>query len=314
MKEEFLKKIEKKSSGIVNILKNESKEYLLNYTKNKSLSSVFKIVFKEIQISLIEKKNVLSISLYRFLIILKSTSDNEIQLSNSYADILEMFKNFLISEYIDSKEYLSILDNLNNIILKYLEESYLEICNKFNYKFVYINANKNQLFNEKCIIKEYQHLINNGNFEIAVDLSELYFEIGFDSENIYKAYIKILLSGGKFIKSTEISETLKKSRNKETRLYAIKIIKENKDNVYKEKIFEECKKLIENYKITEAKVLINNEIKRKGSNYVFQSLLSTLAFIDLSINKKNKDRDFLDKTIILQSYFDNYLDLVEDEI
>ena len=71
MKEEFLKKIEKENSEIVNILKNQSKEYLINYTKNKSLSSIFNIVFKEIQISLIEKKNELSISLYRFLIILK---------------------------------------------------------------------------------------------------------------------------------------------------------------------------------------------------------------------------------------------------
>ena len=314
MKEEFLKKIEKENSEIVNILKNQSKEYLINYTKNKILSSIFNIVFKEIQISLIEKKNELSISLYRFLIILKTCSDNEIQLSNSYEDIFEMFKNFLISEYMNSEEYLSILESLSNIILKYLEESYLEICNKFNYKFVYIDANKSQLFNEKCIIKEYQHLINNGNFEIAVDLSEVYFKIGFDSENIYKAYIKILLSGGKFIKSNEILKILKKSKDKETRLYAIKIIKENKDNVYKEKIFEECKKLIRNYKITEAKVLINNEIKRNGSNYVFQSLLSTLAFIDLSINKKKVDQDFLDKTIILQSYFDNYLDLIEEEI
>ena len=61
---------------------------------------------------------------------------------------------------------------------------------KFNYKFVYIDANKSQLFNEKCIIKEYQHLINNGNFEIAVDLSEVYFKIGFDSENIYKPILK----------------------------------------------------------------------------------------------------------------------------
>ena len=102
-----------------------------------------------------------------------------------------------------------------------------------------------------------------------------------------------MLSGGKFIKSNEILKILKKSKDKETRLYAIKIIKENKDNVYKEKIFEECKKLIRNYKITEAKVLINNEIKRNGSNYVFQSLLSTLAFIDLSINKKKVDQDFL---------------------
>ena len=136
--------------------------------------------------------------------------------------------------------------------------------------------------NENNIIKEYKHLINNNNFQVAIDLSEVYFSIGFDSENIYKNYIKILLNGGQFIRSNEISKILQKSKNKEISHYATKTIKENKDNVYKEKIFEKCKKLIENYKIKEAKILINKEIKRNGSNYVFQSLLSTLAFIDLS--------------------------------
>ena len=53
MKEEFQKKIENKSIGIIDILKNESKEYLIDNIKNKSLSSIFNIVFKEIQISII---------------------------------------------------------------------------------------------------------------------------------------------------------------------------------------------------------------------------------------------------------------------
>ena len=127
-------------------------------------------------------------------------------------------------------------------------------------------------------------------------------------------YIKILLGGGQFIRSNEILKSLQKSKNKETSIYAAKIIEENKDNVYKEKIFDKCKKLIENYKIKEAKILINNEIKRNGSNYVFQSLLSTLAFIDVSMKKNNKDGEFFEKTRILQSYFDKYLDAVEDEI
>ena len=313
MREEFQKKVKQRCNDIINIIKNESKEYLINDIKNKSLSNIFNVVFKEIHISLIERKNELSISLYRFLIILKSTSDNEIKSSNNYEDIFEMFKDYLISEHIDPKENLFIISLLKDIILVYLKENYLEIFKKFNYNLVYVDADSIESLNENCIIKEYQHLINNSNFEIATDLSEVYFSVGFDSENIYKTYIKILLSGGMFIKSNGLLKILQNSKNKETKLYAIKIINENKDNVYKEKIFEKCKKLIENYKIKEAKILINKEIKRNGSNYVFQSLLSTLAFIDLSINNKNKYPDFLEKTKIFQSYFDNYLDLVESE-
>ena len=121
MREEFQKKVKQRCNDIINIIKNESKEYLINDIKNKSLSNIFNVVFKEIHISLIERKNELSISLYRFLIILKSTSDNEIKSSNNYEDIFEMFKDYLISENINSKEYLLIIDRLKEIITIYLK-------------------------------------------------------------------------------------------------------------------------------------------------------------------------------------------------
>ena len=314
MKKEYLKRITEKSRGISDIINRECKEDIISIIRNRKISYVFEFLFKELYSSIIERKNKLSISIFKFLIILKTTTDNEIKLSNSHIDIMRMFRYYLIEKNLKIKDYLLIIDNLKDTLSCYLRDNYKKILEKYDYKLVYITKDDITSLNENNIIQEYKHIMVSSSYEIALDLSEIYFSVGFDSENIYKIFINILLSAGKFIKLSEISKSLQKSKNKETRLFATEIIKDNKNNIYKEEIFEKCKILLENYKITEAKNLINNEIKKNGSNYVFQSLLSSIAFLDVSTNKKNKEYDFLEKIKISQTYFDNYLDLVEEEI